>query len=51
MGMKNNDLINQESQKFAQKLTTALQEGDAGGGGRSHAGNAEQHCADCRKRV
>lgn len=31
MGMKNNDLINQESQKFAQKLTTALQEGDAGG--------------------
>lgn len=29
MGMKNNDLINQESQKFAQKLAAALQEGDA----------------------
>lgn len=31
MAMKNNDLINQEAQKFAQKLTTALQQDDAKG--------------------
>ena len=31
MAMKNNDLINQETQKFAQKLTTALQKEDAKG--------------------
>lgn len=31
MAMKNNDLINQQSQKFAQKLSAALQDGDAKG--------------------
>lgn len=31
MGMKNNDLINEEAQKFAQKLTNALQQEDAKG--------------------
>ena len=48
MALKNNDLVNQESKKFMEKMMAALQENDAEGAAKVMQGNAGQHLPDHR---